>query len=64
MPTSDSEEALETLNDMFPNRTGGEDDIWDNLMAKFSAWMMEFEREMTRKRVRSGIRQAIDEVKS
>jgi len=31
-------------------------------MAMFSAWMMEFEREMTLKRVRSGIRQTIDEV--
>ena len=56
--------ALETLNDMFPNlHGGGEDDIWDELMAKFSAWMMEFEREMTRERVRSGVRKAIDEGK-
>lgn len=53
--------ALETINDMFPNlRGGGEDDIWDELMAKFSAWMMEFEREMTRERVRSGVQNAID----
>lgn len=56
--------ALETLNDMFPNlHGGGKDDIWDELMAKFSAWMMEFEREMTRERVRSGVRKAIDEGK-
>lgn len=56
--------ALKTLNDMFPNlHGGGEDDIWDELMAKFSAWMMEFEREMTRERVRSGVRKAIDEGK-
>ena len=56
--------ALETINDMFPNlRGGGQDDIWDELMAKFSAWMMEFEREMTRERVRSGVENAIAEGK-
>lgn len=56
--------ALETVNDLFPNlRGGGEDDIWDELLAKFSAWMMEFEREMTRERVRSGVQNAIAEGK-
>lgn len=57
---ADQAVALVTLNDMFPNlRGGGEDDIWDELMAKFSAWMMEFEREMTRERVRSGVENAV-----
>lgn len=56
--------ALETINDMFPNlRGGGQDDIWDELIAKFSAWMMEFEREMTRERVRSGVQKALAEGK-
>lgn len=51
--------ALETLNDMFPDlRGGGKDDVWDRLLAKFAAWMMEFEREMTRERIKSGVEQA------
>jgi len=61
---ADEAVALETLNDMFPNlRGGGEDDIWDEMLAKFSAWMMEFEREMTRERIVSGVHNAIEEGK-
>jgi DNA invertase Pin-like site-specific DNA recombinase len=53
---------LRTLADMFPDISGG-DDVMDKMMAQFTAWMMEFEREMIRGRVISGVQNAINEGK-
>lgn len=52
---------LRTLNDMFPSLSG--DDVMDKMMAQFTTWMMEFEREMIRERVISGVHRAMDEGK-
>ena len=53
---------LETVNDMFPGIRPG-NDIFDNMINQLMAWMMEFEREMIRERVQSGVNKAIDEGK-
>jgi len=61
---AETETALKTLNDMFPElRGGGKDDVWDRLMAKLAGWMMEFELEMTRERIKSGVERARQEGK-
>ena len=54
--------SLRSLNDMFPT-IRGEGDIMDEMMAKFAAWMTEFEREMIRLRVQSGVDRAIEQGK-
>lgn len=53
---------LDTVNDMFPGIRPG-NDIFDNMINQLMAWMMEFEREMIRERVQSGVNRAIDEGK-
>lgn len=53
---------LETVNDMFPGIRPG-NDIFDNMINQLMAWMMEFEREMIRERVQSGVNKAIEEGK-
>jgi len=53
---------LETVNDMFPGIKPG-NDIFDKMINQFTAWMMEFEREMIRERVQSGVNQAIEKGK-
>jgi DNA invertase Pin-like site-specific DNA recombinase len=51
-----------TVNDIFPH-IHGDGDVMDEMIGKFVAWMMDFNRQMTIERVRSGVRKAINEGK-
>ena len=53
------EVALTTLGDSFPDLKG-DGDVFDKLMGQLTAWMMEYEREMIRERVQSGVNRAIE----
>lgn len=59
---TEHEVQLETVKDMFPGIKPG-NDIFDKMINQFTAWMMEFEREMIRERVQSGVNKAIREGK-
>jgi len=51
-----------TVNDMFP-RIHGDGDVMDEMIGKFVAWMMDFNRQMTIERIQSGVDAAIDKGK-
>jgi DNA invertase Pin-like site-specific DNA recombinase len=53
---------LETLNDFFPT-IQPDSDIFSELMGKLTAWLVEFEREMIRERIQTGVDNAIAEGK-
>ncbi|NUC74774.1 recombinase family protein [Haloterrigena sp. SYSU A558-1] len=53
----ENEVELHSLNDIFP-RIRADSDIMQEMVGKIAAWMMEFEREMIRERIKSGIRNA------
>lgn len=53
---------LVTLHDMFPGLRG-DGDLMDKMMGQFVAWMMEFEAEMIRERVQSGVTRAMNQGK-
>lgn len=53
------EVSLTTLADSFPDLKG-DGDVFDKLMGQLTAWMMEYEREMIRERVQSGVTRAIE----
>lgn len=53
---------LSSINDAFPG-VQGDGDIWDELIGKLVAWMMEFELQMIRERVQSGVNRAIQQGK-
>jgi len=53
---------LVTLHDMFPGLRG-DGDLMDKMMGQFVAWMMEFEAEMIRERVQSGVTRAMEQGK-
>lgn len=56
------EVAIETTSDSFPTLQG-DGDMMDKLMGQLTAWMMEYEREMIRERVQSGVNRAIEQGK-
>ncbi|MDS0297539.1 recombinase family protein [Halogeometricum sp. S1BR25-6] len=53
------EVALTTTNDGFPNLSG-EGNMGDALIGKLFGWLMEFELQMIRERVQSGVNRAIE----
>lgn len=55
----ENEVALTTTNDGFPNLSG-DGNIGDALIGKLFGWLMEFELQMIRERVQSGVNQAIE----
>lgn len=58
----DESVELVTLHDMFPGLRG-DGDLMDKMMGQFVAWMMEFEAEMIRERVQSGVTRAMEQGK-
>ncbi|WP_159357922.1 recombinase family protein [Halorubrum distributum] len=55
----ENEVALTTTNDGFPNLTG-DGNVGDALIGKLFGWLMEFELQMIRERVQSGVTRAIE----
>lgn len=55
----ENEVALTTTNDGFPNLSG-DGNVGDVLIGKLFGWLMEFELQMIRERVQSGVNRAID----
>jgi DNA invertase Pin-like site-specific DNA recombinase len=55
----ENEVALTTTNDGFPNLSG-DGNVGDALIGKLFGWLMEFELQMIRERVQSGVNRAIE----